>query len=356
MRIAHLFSMAANRRAGRRGFTLVELLVVIAIIGILIGLLLPAIQAAREAARRTQCRNNLRQMGMATQNHLSAYRTFPSGGWGNRWIGDPDRGFGRRQPGAWTYSLFSFMESKALWVAGKGISLAGNPTAKKAATWVQMHTPVSTFYCPSRPRDGSLFPHANNSGWPNNGGLPIAQSSTDPTTFVNKCDYAANAGAGAGEIDQIAGATDYPSGDNGSYAWPSPGSNNGICFCRSELRTAEIKDGLSKTLLFGEKYLPVDFYATGSDPADNESLTAGFDNDLERVADPRYPPLEDMATTSAHAPDTTGVQYGSAHAQGFNTVFCDASVHQIDYEINLTVFGYLCNRADNQTVDFTQIH
>ena len=80
-----------------RGFTLVELLVVIAIIGILIALLLPAIQAAREAARRSQCKNNLKQMGLAAQNHLSTQKCFPSGGWGFLWVGDPDRGYGNRR-------------------------------------------------------------------------------------------------------------------------------------------------------------------------------------------------------------------------------------------------------------------
>jgi prepilin-type N-terminal cleavage/methylation domain-containing protein len=67
-------------RVQNYAFTLVELLVVIAIIGILVALLLPAIQAAREAARRTECKNHLKQIGLAISNFESAKKTFPSGG------------------------------------------------------------------------------------------------------------------------------------------------------------------------------------------------------------------------------------------------------------------------------------
>jgi len=68
-----------SKNPRRAGFTLIELLVVIAIIAILIALLLPAVQAAREAARRTQCRNNLKQLGIGSHNYHDVFRMFPPG-------------------------------------------------------------------------------------------------------------------------------------------------------------------------------------------------------------------------------------------------------------------------------------
>src|SRR5690349_2769885 len=115
----------------RQAFTLVELLVVIAIIGILVAQLLQASQSAGEAARRAQCKNHLRQIAVACLNYESSQKASPAGGWGFKWMGDPDRGMGRGQPGGWIFQVCSYLEEETVFQIGKGLTAAQKRTELK---------------------------------------------------------------------------------------------------------------------------------------------------------------------------------------------------------------------------------
>ena len=140
----------------RRGFTLIELLVVIAIIGILVALLLPAVQQAREAARRTQCRNNLKQFGLAIHNYHDVGRSLPPGTINEA---NPAGGTAYGRPPRTTYivHLLPYIDQSA---AYNTIDFANRPVApgllwfgnNPTATGVVM----TLFYCPSDGMGGTI--------------------------------------------------------------------------------------------------------------------------------------------------------------------------------------------------------
>ncbi len=168
--------MFSKRSDTRSGFTLIELLVVIAIIAVLIALLLPAVQAVREAARRMQCVNNLKQMGLAVHNYISANDTIPPNG---SWVNSPNPPINSDYPngssgGSGTYAgwsqnlgasmkvrLLPYLEMQALANAynfswgdyGTPFSSAGNSTL--------LYTKVNVFTCPSDPNPGDVISQWN---------------------------------------------------------------------------------------------------------------------------------------------------------------------------------------------------
>ncbi|MBM4075720.1 MAG: DUF1559 domain-containing protein, partial [Planctomycetes bacterium] len=140
--------MGSNRR--RMGFTLIELLVVIAIIAILISLLLPAVQQAREAARRTQCRNNLKQIGLALHNYESSFGTFPMARVPNLNTTAPSSGT-VFTTGDWQERHVSGMTMILPYIDQQNLYNSYNFTARwnDAANRTVIATPVSTYLCPS---------------------------------------------------------------------------------------------------------------------------------------------------------------------------------------------------------------
>lgn len=142
------------RRNFSRGFTLIELLVVIAIIAVLIALLLPAVQQARESARRTQCRNNLKQFGIALHNYHDTYKGFPIGFIDTVW-GTGDRGL--CSGWAWATGLLPYIDQATLY---NQFNFRDNPYSLPTNQPLS-GTPLSVFSCPT---DIKPPTSANNSG------------------------------------------------------------------------------------------------------------------------------------------------------------------------------------------------
>jgi prepilin-type N-terminal cleavage/methylation domain-containing protein len=340
-------------RTNRGAFTLVELLVVIAIIGILVALLLPAVQAAREAARRARCTNQLKQIALAWHLHHDAHKILPSAGWGHKYMGDPDRGFGESQTGSWAYSCLPFLEDQAVHQIGAGIT---NLNDKKAALTILSSTPVATFYCPTR-RPAAATPNLYNTAQGVNANIVDVQARTD---------YAANVGPRVPVTNVL--ATQW--NDGGPASFEDAATNpeaffkgrkrngkewlagiHGIVFQAVEYKLSQVEDGTAKTYMVGEKYLQPEFYnaARGEfrgilNYGDDQSAWAGDDLDTCRNADIESQPHQDQP----------GLQdwysFGSAHAAVFHMAMCDASVHSISYDIDPVAHERLGNRRDGETI------
>ena len=215
----------------RRGFTLIELLVVIAIIAILIALLLPAVQQAREAARRTQCKNNMKQLGLALHNYHDVHTTFPSG-----WIAvepgvGPDAHDGLNGAG-WGTMVLPYLDQAPLYNLFNA-SLA-------------IHDPVNVpfidnvlpaWQCPSDPKPDK---------W-------MIEEELSPGTVLAELPTANYVGVFG--THELHGCEDSPGAiPPGSPMLPSGQcKSNGMLYHNSKVRMRDIADGTTNTLMVGER-------------------------------------------------------------------------------------------------------
>ena len=295
-------------RRYRAGFTLIELLVVIAIIAVLVALLLPAVQQAREAARRTQCKNNLKQIGIALQNYHDSHNTLPPG-----YISLFDSSGNDVGPGwGWASMILPELEQAPLQNSANfalPIEAPGNAVAR--VTQVRVHL------CPSDPVRLT---------W----SAVTRDALGNPTSTI--CDVA------SGNYVGVFGVSE-------------PGvDGEGLFYRNSRIAMRDILDGTSATLAVGERSQRW-CEATWVGAVTNAEM-------FPPAGSPAVPTTENgsgmvLGHTSDGPPNAPGIEcneFSSLHAGGAHFLFADGHVQLISTSINLTIFKALSTRAGGEAV------
>lgn len=303
-----------SKPAYRRGFTLIELLVVIAIIAILVAILLPAVQQAREAARRSQCKNNLKQIGLAMHNYLDIHNTLPPG-----WImvenGVPEPHEGENGAG-WATQLLPQLEEQNLWEqfdSNVGIHEPENDAFRL--------TTLEKFRCPSdpSPERWTIF------------------EEDDPTVALADLPTSNYVG--------VYGTEEFPGHSHGGGAPVHSGDEgvgDGALYLNSVTRMRDFIDGPSNTLLVGERK------TNTSDDADPHwhstwvGVVPDGEESLARVLG--------IADHTPNHPDAHFDDFSSQHTGGVNFVMGDGAVRFIGESIDHDLYQGLMTLQGNELI------
>lgn len=301
----------------QRAFTLIELLVVIAIIAILVALLLPAVQQAREAARRSQCKNHLKQLGLALHNYADAHQVFCPGAiatvgtTASNWCTSSPV---NRERAPWTVLLLPYLEQAALYDqfnVREDFTTWNNiyqGSVQNQAAWA---LPAPSFYkCPSDPVSGAEPVTSNYRGV--QGGF---QSSSSYCGTTSRRFY-----------------------------------TNGLLYVNSKIGFRDIVDGTSNVLMIGESHYNTTtanssngyYVGWASTPNLNSSnrnpinITAA-DGGIN--AAPENPLSTDPRNSQSH-------NFGSFHPGGCHFALADGSVHFLSQNMDINTFRSLGIRND----------
>ena len=346
------------RTASRVGFTLVEILVVVAIVAVLVALLMPAVQSARESARRTQCSNNVRQISLGLQQHVSAFGKFPLGAV----IGMPGYAASMNKYDPWMEAR----EAPVLKPAARGWSWMVEvlPYIEQAALRSQLNTnsnvlnstdfaktDVSMFYCPSR-RGGVrvqerviMFEQWRSGGTDYGGCLGGGNGfRNEPSANAPNITHALN------DSDKLVAIepTFHTLGPTSS-----PTKVLGIFSNRGPVTPAHVRDGMPQTIAIGEmqRLLGPGGAATSLDGWAVGGASTLFDT--FKNAPNLYLGATDPVTDPDHPGGLNNKFFespGSEHPGGANFSMADGSVHFVTDDIDKAIFQALGSYAGREAV------
>ncbi len=321
---------------GRQAFTLIELLVVIAIIAVLIALLLPAVQQAREAARRTQCKNNMKQLGLAIHNYHDVHNTFQPG------YTQQKSGTSTFQGHSGNYFILPYLEQTNLYNTFNDILPMNNKTTVPGVFGA---TIVPGFLCPSDPGTEGLSTY----------GAGVLQAKTCYRMCAGSRPFYATSSSNDGVFMCV--------GPNARKATGAP--------VGTSTKIANITDGLSNTIAYGEHFLYDPNFDTYFSMNSSSLIKdwawwypAGVgDNGIQDLFCGSFAPVGYMTPFKMGdpgAPTTSTVWFtyqdmrlnaiGSAHTGGANVTLCDGSVRFVSNSMSQLTLGYLCQKADGNIV------